>query len=83
MASISFYDYRIYVGWKLIDAKRKFCIFKKVKPNAVDIVTPQERLETIAKEEQKKIWYQLFIETWFMVLQFLQYSGSGFTNRIF
>ena len=70
-------------GWKLIDAKRKFCIFKKVKSDAVDIVTPQERLETIAKEEQKKIWQQLFIETWFMVLQFLQYTGSGFVNRIF
>lgn len=78
-----FAEYCEAAGWKLIDAKRKFCIFKKVKPDAVDIVTPQERLETIAKEEQKKIWYQLFIETWFMVLQFLQYSGSGFTNRIF
>lgn len=70
-------------GWKLVDAKRKFCIFKKVKPDAVDIVTPHERLETIAKEEQKKIWQQLFIETCFMVLQFLQYTGSGFTNSIF
>ena len=78
-----FAEYCGAAGWKLVDAKRKFCIFKKVKPDAVDIVTPQERLETIAKEEQKKIWQQLFIETWFLVLQFLQYSGSGFVNRIF
>lgn len=78
-----FAEYCVAAGWKLVDAKRKFCIFKKIKSDAVDIVTPQERLEIITKEEQKKIWQQLFIETWFVVLQFLQYSGSGFTNRIF
>jgi len=78
-----FAEYCEAAGWKLMDAKRKFCIFKKVKPDAVDIVTPQERFQTIAKEEQKKVWQQLFFGTWFMVLQILQFSGSGFVNRIF
>lgn len=78
-----FAEYCEAAGWKLVDAKRKFCIFKRVKPDAVDILTPQERLQNIAKEERKQIWYQLFLSTWFMVLQFLQYTGSGFVNRIF
>jgi len=78
-----FAEYCEAAGWKLMDAKRKFCIFKKVKPDSVDILTPQERLQNVAKEEQKKIWQQLFLDTWFVVLQFLQFTGSGFINRIF
>lgn len=70
-------------GWQLIDAKRKFCIFKKMNPNAVDILTPEERLQNISKEEKKKVWYQLILCTWFMVLQLLQFTGSGFVTRIF
>lgn len=78
-----FAEYCEAAGWKLIDAKRKFCIFKKVKSDAVDIVTPQERLQTIAKEEHKRIWQQVLLNTSFVVLQFLQWNGSGFVNRIF
>lgn len=78
-----FAEYCEAAGWKLIDAKRKFCIFKQVKPDAIEILTPEERLQNIAREEQKRIWLQLFLGTWFMVLQFLQFTGSGFVNRIF
>ena len=34
-------------GWKLVDAKYKYMIFKQVREDAMDILTPQERLENI------------------------------------
>lgn len=40
-----FAEYCEAAGWKLIDAKQKFCIFLKVDENAVDILTPEERVE--------------------------------------
>jgi len=78
-----FAEYCEAAGWKLIDAKRKFCVFKRIKSEAIDILTPSERLQNIAKEEQKRIWEQLLLSIWFIVLQFLQFTGSGFVNRIF
>lgn len=70
-------------GWQLVDAKRKFCIFKKIKPDAVDILTQEERLQNISREAKKKTWYQLILCTWFVALQLLQFTGSGFVTRIF
>lgn len=78
-----FAEYCEAAGWKLIDAKRKFCIFKRIKPDAVAILTQEERLQYIAAEERKHIWQQLFLGTWFIIFQLLQYTGSGFINRIF
>lgn len=40
-------DYCEAAGWKLIDSRRKFCVFKKVRAGAVPIVTPGERLSNI------------------------------------
>ena len=31
-------------GWKFIDAKQKYCIFKKIEENALELFTPQERV---------------------------------------
>lgn len=39
-----FAEYCEAAGWKLIDAKQKFCIFKKVDENAVELFTPEERV---------------------------------------
>lgn len=78
-----FAEYCEAAGWKLIDAKRKFVIFKKIRDDAVDILTPRERLENIAREERKEIWQKVFLCVTFTLLQFLQFTGSGFVNRIF
>ncbi len=40
-----FAEYCEAAGWKLIDAKQKFCIFQKVDENAVNILTPEERVQ--------------------------------------
>lgn len=71
-------------GWVLVDAKRKFCIFRKVRPDAVEILTPQERLHNIAKEERKEIWQKVGLCSWMTALELLQLTGySSFVNRIF
>lgn len=49
-------DYCDAAGWKLIDSKRRFCIFLKEKPDACPIVTPEERFQNIKKAEFKR-WF--------------------------
>ena len=44
-----FAEYCEAAGWKLIDAKQKFCIFKKVKEDAVALFTPKEHVENAFK----------------------------------
>lgn len=38
-------------GWKLVDANRKFCIFRRLRADAVPIVAPDERFLNIKKAE--------------------------------
>lgn len=78
-----FAEYCEAAGWKLVDAKRKFCIFKKVQENAAEILTDEERLNNISKEEQKGILGELGTAVMWSILQTLQFYGSGFVNRIF
>lgn len=78
-----FAEYCEAAGWVLVDAKRKFCIFKKVREDAVEILTDEERLSNIAKEEQRGILRELGTAMMWCILQTLQFSGSGFVNRIF
>lgn len=39
-----FAEYCKAAGWELIDAKRKFCIFKRIHEDAVALFTPEERV---------------------------------------
>lgn len=78
-----FAEYCEVAGWKLMDAKRKFCIFKKMRDDADEILTDQERLCNIAKEEQKAVFRDLGISLMWCILQTIQFTGSGFVNRIF
>ena len=38
-------------GWKLVDSRKKFCVFRKIREDAVPIVTEEERFENIRKAE--------------------------------
>ena len=79
-----FAEYCEAAGWVLVDAKRKFCIFRKVRPDAVEILTQEERLQNIAKEERKAIWQKLGLTFWFAALRILNYTTySSFVNNIF
>ena len=44
-----FAEYCEAAGWKLMDAKQKFCIFKKVDEQAVAMFTPEERVRNACK----------------------------------
>ena len=44
-----FAEYCESAGWKLVDSKQKYCIFKKIDENAVDLYTPEERVANAFK----------------------------------
>lgn len=78
-----FAEYCEAAGWKLVDAKRKFCIFKRTKDDAQPILTPEERLNAIAKAEIKNHMPQLFLAVWGFALQCLQFAGARGAFRFF
>lgn len=49
--ALEYSEYCRAAGWALVDAKRKFCIFRQERPNAPEIVTEEERLSNIKKAE--------------------------------
>lgn len=70
-------------GWQLVDAKRKFVIFKKLRPDAMPIMTAQERLEAVYAEEKKDSIRELLISGLWCVTQWGNFLGTGFTRDIF
>ena len=79
-----FAEYCEVAGWKLVDAKQKFCIFQKVDENAVDIMTPKERVENAWKAMfgSSPILLLILYGT-NMVLQLRNLFGSMFSYSIF
>ena len=55
----AFAEYCEAAGWKLIDAKQKFVIFKKIQDDAVPILTSEERLNNVCKENRFRMWTNL------------------------
>lgn len=49
-----FAEYCEAAGWKLIDSRRKFCIFRREREDAVPIVTQEEQFQNIWKAEWRK-----------------------------
>jgi len=47
--TFEFSEYCESAGWKFIDSRRKFCILKKIKDDAVPIFTPEERVKNAFK----------------------------------
>ena len=79
----AFAEYCEAAGWKLVDAKQKFVIFRKIREDAVPILTPQERLENIAKEERKDILYRLMIGYVWVFLMLTRFFGHTFVYVIY
>ena len=78
-----FADYCEAAGWQMVDAKRKFVIFKKLRPDAHPIMTDAERLEAVVKEERKTVLRQLMISGVWCLTRWGDFFGSGFTRDIF
>lgn len=70
-------------GWKLLDSSRKFCIFRRMKENAVPIVEPEERFKNIRKAEWL-LWLSRSIPVFLLTgMQWGQMLSWNFKNWIF
>lgn len=79
-----FAEYCEAAGWKLIDAKQKFCIFQRMNENAIDILTPEERVQNSWKSTFSGATTSLLILYGLnMVLQFRNLFGPMFSYGIF
>lgn len=78
-----FAEYCEAAGWRLVDAKKKFCIFKKCKETAVSIVTAEERLENITKAAMRNRAERIFTFGMLMVLDWGQFLGWNTINYVF
>ena len=79
-----FAEYCEAAGWKLIDAKQKFCIFQRMNENAIDILTPEERVQNSWKSTFSGATISLLILYGLnMVLQFRNLFGPMFSYGIF
>jgi len=78
-----FVEYCEKAGWKFIDAKQKYCIFKKLEKDAVDLFTQEERLNNAFKGSVSgSAWLLLFLYGLNAVLQSLRLFYS-FETTIF
>lgn len=59
--TLDFADYCEAAGWKLIDSKQKYCIFKQIREDVVPIVTPEERLKNAAKAYRGQLIWQVVL----------------------
>lgn len=77
-----FAEYCEAADWTLVDAKRKFCIFKRIREDALSILTDDERLENIAKAERPGIWQAVITSAVFTAMRFADF-GIAFERYIF
>lgn len=78
-----FAEYCEAAGWHLVDAKRKFVIFKKLRPDAHPIMTDQERLEAVYAEEKKDSLREILISGIWCVGQWADFLGMDFGRDMF
>ncbi len=77
-----FAEYCEAAGWKLMDARRKFVVFKRLREDAVPIMTDEERFENIAKAESPDIWRTFSLPLAWCGMKLFEFHSS-FAYRIF
>lgn len=77
-----FAEYCEAAGWKFVDASRKFVVFKRIREDAVPILTDEERFEAISKADGHSIWRWLGVSLAWCIMQILEFR-SGFKYSIF
>ena len=78
-----FAEYCEAAGWKLVDAKQKFCIFKKVDENAVEILTPEERVKNAFKATVGISHIVLLILYWINIMLRWNNINNFFAENVF
>lgn len=72
-------EYREYceaAGWKFLDGKAKFCIFRKEGEDAPDILTPAERIHNICSVERKLEVRRILFLSLFLLLEVFGRGGA-------
>ena len=77
-----FAEYCEAAGWKMIDARRKFVVFKRVREDAVPIMTDEERFENISRAESPDIWRTFALPLAWCGMKVFEFCSS-FEFRIF
>lgn len=77
-----FAEYCEAAGWQFVDASRKFTVFKRIREDAVPIMTDEERFEAISKASGQSVWRWLGISLAWSIMQILEFR-SGFKYSIF
>lgn len=82
--TLNFAEYCREAGWELVDAKRKFCIFKRVQKDAVPILTQEERVQNAFKESRGEMIWPLIVAATFVFMQLADYCNELiFADQIF
>lgn len=79
--TLEFAEYCEVAGWKLVDGRGKFCIFKRIREDAVPILTDQERVEYVFRASG--VWAASIVVGIIMLLQLGLYFAADFEIRIF
>lgn len=77
-----FAEYCEAAGWQFVDSRGKYVTFKRLREDAVPIMTDGERLESITKAESHWVWRSLILSGIWCVMQILEFR-SGFKYSIF
>lgn len=78
-----FAEYCEAAGWKFVDAKQKYCIFKKIDENALELFTPEERVANAFKGTLSGAAILLFFLYGLNVLLQWERLFSSFETAIF
>ena len=82
--TLNFADFCEAAGWKLVDAKRKFCIFRQISPDAEPILTPKERVKNATKASASQLWIQAITSLVLLGIGCLNYFlDANFVNLVF
>lgn len=78
-----FAEYYEAAGWKLIEAKRKFCIFKKCRADAAETMMEEERFEIIRKEMYQLYSSQFMLAAVISLMRWVQFLTFDFQDEVF
>ena len=74
-------DYCAAAGWKFLDGKARFCIFRKEAEDAPDILAPEERIRNICSVERKLEMRRIRLLFLFLLLGV--FGGGGSLTLVF
>ncbi|MDO4941918.1 MAG: DUF2812 domain-containing protein [Lachnospiraceae bacterium] len=79
--ALDYSEYCKEAGWELVDVRGKFCVFQKIQDDAMEIVSPDEKLENIKQAIKEEASWLIVSVAIFLISAFLW--GNGMRNHIF